>query len=243
MKKFIGFLLVSAVIIGCGKVEEYSHDFGSVAVINASPGSPSMLLFVDTFRKTPSAIAYRGSSGYISVAPGTRNIELRSSVDLVTDFVSAGSETFTANTASTYIVYDTQTVASKVLKTIRLSDDLTPPAAGIVKFRFLNLGVNSVPLDVTFLRTSVTPNDSVTITNQAYIGGNPNAEALSPFSYTMPTGAYTIKLKNAGTQTIRTSATLSAASTNHPYGSIYTFYATGTAAGQGYGIGAFRHYP
>jgi len=243
MKKIFGLIMICGVLAGCGKDNEYSNDFGSVVVINASPGSPTMHLFIDTMKKTPSAIAYRGSSGYISVAPGTRNFEVRSSADLTTDFVTLPTEAFTANTASTIIVYDTQTTANKILRTIRLSDDLTPPAAGTVKFRFLNLAPKSNPVDVTFLRTSATPLDSVTITNQAYIGATPDAAALSAFNRTMPTGAYTIKLKTAGTQTVLATATISAASLNNPYGSIYTFYATGTAVGQALSIGAFRHYP
>lgn len=239
MKKIVIVLLFTGLLAGCGKVNEYSNDFGSSAFINASPGSPAMHIFVDTIQQTASALAYRGNSGYLAVKPGSRKMEIRSSADLKTQFLLINDEVVAGNSAKTYLVYDTQTTASKIVKGVRLSDDLATPAAGTIKFRFLNVAVNSNPVDVTFLRTSVTPNDSVTLTNQAFIGTSPDGASLSAFNRTVPTGAYTIKLKTPGSQTVLASATLG----NSPFSSIYTFYCTGTAAGQALSIGIFRHYP
>ena len=244
MKKIAGLVLISIVTFGfgCGKTNVFSYNFASVGFVNASPGSPTMQIFVDTFQRSPAAIAYRGTSGYLVADPGTRRIQVRSSADLKTNFVDLASESFTSNTASTYFIYDAQALPSVALKAVRLTDVLTVPAARTTKFRFLNLAVTQAPMDVTFLRTSVTPNDSVTVSNQAYIGATPNVSALSPFSGTLPAGNYTIKLKTAGTQTVLTSATIAATSMNSNFSSIFTFFATGTAGGQPLSIGSVRHY-
>ena len=247
MKKITIIIIgVAGIISSCGKVNEYKNDIWSPAVfINASPGvsgslpQPGLHVFIDTFQKSSSVIAYRGGSGYISASPGSRKVQLRSSVDLKTNFIDLGAETFTSNKASTYFIYDTLSAANQKLKTLRLDDNLTLPDAGFVNFRFLNAAVNSAPLDVTFLRTSVTPNDSVTVTNQPYIGASPNAANFSSFNKKLPLGVYTIKLKATGTQTVLvTPATL----TLSPYSTIHTFFTTGTAVGLPLSFASVRHY-
>lgn len=245
MKRITGFLFCGILLAGCGKVISYSTDFGSVNFINASPNvtgslpQPGAHVFIDTVQKTSSLIAYRGASGYLAATPGSRNIQLRSSVDFQTKFYEAGTEAVESNKATTYIIYDTLSTANPKLKTVRLTDNLTVPDAGFANIRFVNTAINSGPLDVTFLRTSVTPNDSLTLTNQAYIGASPNAAALSAFGTKLPIGTYTIKFKPAGTQTVSASAAL----TLPVYSSIYTIFAAGTAAAQPLAVGAYRHYP
>ncbi|MBC7889920.1 MAG: DUF4397 domain-containing protein [Ferruginibacter sp.] len=247
MKKTIIILVTFCVFSSCGKVNVYNNDIWSPAVfINASPSVSGSLpqaglhVFIDTFQKSLSTIAYRGGSGYISSSPGSRKVQVRSSIDLKTNFIDLGAETFTSNKATTYFIYDTLSAANQKLKTIRLDDNLTIPDAGFANFRFLNAAVNSLPLDITFLRTSVTPNDSITVTNQPYIGSSPNAANFSPFSRKLPLGSYTIKLKTAGTQTVLvTPATI----VLPLYSSIYTFFAAGTAVGMPLSVGSIRHYP
>jgi hypothetical protein len=248
MKKIIVLLSLVAAIAGCGKENEYKNDFySSAAFINASPGSPSMAVYGDTIIQVSTALAYRGSTGYLSFSPGTRNIEVRSATDLVTKFYTAPAE-FASNSASTFVVYDTQTTASKTLKVVRLTDDLnTLPAPGTMKFRFLNLAIKQGPIDVTFVRNSSAGAaiDSLTIVNQTYIGATPNAAALSAFSGTLPLGfSYSIKFKTPGTQSVLASATLSLGNfTAAPFSLFYTFFAAGTAVGQPLAVGAFRNYP
>jgi hypothetical protein len=246
MKKLLYLILTGGILAGCGDVITYSNDFASAMFINASPSAtgtaplPGIHVYVDTLRKTSSIIPYRGATAYLAIAPGTRNVELRSSIDGVTKYATISGENFTANTSSSYIIYDT---LGTTLRTLRLTDDLSVATTGFIKYRFLHLAVKQGPVDVTFLRTSVTPNDSVTITNQSYIGNSPSSTALSPFSGTLPIGAYTIKLKSPGTQTVLATTTVSAATAYSPYASIFTFFATGSAVGQPLSIGAVRHYP
>lgn len=247
MKQIIVILVASWLVTGCGKANVYTNDSFSPAIfINASPGVSGALpqaglhVFIDTFQKSASTIAYRGGSGYISSSPGLRSVQVRSSLNLKTNFIDLAAETFTSNQATTYFIYDTLSGANQKLRTLRLIDNLTLPDAGFVNFRFLNAAVNAAPIDITFLRTSVTPNDSVTVTNQPYIGQTPVAATFSPFSRKLPLGSYTIKLKTAGTQNVLVTPTIINLS---PFSSIYTFFATGTAVGLPLSLGAIRHYP
>ena len=74
------------------KVEKYSNDFGSATFLNVVPFSPpaagflavTMRVYEDTLMRTASGISYRGTSGYLAFAPGTKTIQLRSSADLTT---------------------------------------------------------------------------------------------------------------------------------------------------------------
>jgi Domain of unknown function (DUF4397) len=247
MKIIITILFISVMIVSCGKENKYKNDFfGTALFINASPGvsgtspQPGLQIFIDTFQNSSSAIAYKGSTGYLTALPGSRKIQIRSSTDLKTNFIDLSNETFISNKASTYFIYDTLSTTSLKLKSIRLDDNLTPPDLGFINFRFLNVAVNSTPLDITFLRTSVTPNDSVTVTNQAYIGPSPASATYSPFNRKLPLGIYSIKLKSAGTQNVLITPS---ALTLSPFSSIYTFFATGTAAGLPLSLGAIKHYP
>lgn len=256
MKKLLGICLAGAMMAGCGKVDKYSNDFGSANFLNVVPFSPpppgslavTMSLYEDTLLRTATNLSYRAATGYLAFAPGTRNIELRSSADQTTKFAVASDQAFEFNKASTYLVYDTVDAASSRAKIARLSDDLTPAGTGFIKVRFLPLAIFAPPVDVTMVRTSVTPADSVTFFNRGYIGTNPTEaelQALSTFT-TMPLGTYSLRIKAAGTQTLILPATgltvANLAGTGSTTG-ISSLYIAGTAKQQPLSIGLLRHYP
>jgi hypothetical protein len=244
MKNIISLFIIGSLLVSCSKENTFSNDFASVVFINAAPATPAagFTVYVDTVAQSAS-IAYRSNTGYLSVRPGARNIELSGTVNFQSvKFVDAVETNFETNTASTVFVYDTLSAANPKFKTLRLADDLSLPATGNVKVRFVPLAVKGAPVDVTFLRTSVTPNDSVTLTNRSYVGANPGAavQALSAFT-TIPLGSYTVKLKPTGTQTVAASATANLNGTTG-FAGIYTFYSTGTAQGQPLALSSFNHY-
>ena len=258
MKKLFGIILSGLMIAGCGKVITYSNDFAAFAVINATPlanplpGMPTtnMRVFVDNRQLTGSNVVYTGAAApsYLSVAPGVKKIEVRSSLDLVTNFAISATENFVSNTASTFFVYDTLDNTTGRARLLRLNDTLTVPPAGFIKVRFVPVAVNAPAMDVTLVRTGVTPADSITFFNQTYVGSNPPAgtiQALSAFR-TIPIGAYTVRLKAAGTQTLLI-APLALSLTNLTgtgnLTGINTLFVTGTAKAQPLRIGLFRNYP
>jgi hypothetical protein len=110
---------------------------------------------------------------------------------------------------------------------MRLTDDLTLPAAGRSHVRLVHAAQNAPAVDVTLVRTSATPLDSVTITNRSYIGSNPTEATVTASSTftSIPAGNYSIRIKLAGTQTLaRNPQAVTIAN-----GGLYTLVAVGTA--------------
>lgn len=249
MKKLFILFVIGVVFANCGKENVLSTPVSTATFVNASPGTPSFSIFGDTMILTATNIAFRGNSAglftspYLSFTPGLRNIEVRSGINNVNKHVIANNQDFTQGAASTYIVYDTlvgpTTATTGTLRFVRLTDDLSLPTVGLVKARFVHTAINAPAVDVTLLRTSATPMDSVTLSNRAYIGNSPNAATLSAFA-NIPAGTYSIRVKLAGTQTLALLPAPTATLTANQ--GIYTLFATGTAKGQPLSVGSLRHY-
>lgn len=230
MKK-IGFIIISATIFAsCGKENTFSNNFGSAAFINLSMGTPGLEIFEDTTKKHGGSIAVGGWSNYLAFVPGSRPTHVRRADNL--QRVASTNYTYNVGQASTVLIYDTLLVGAGgaltgSLRLARLSDDLTLPDAGRTKVRFVHVAQNAPAVDVTLVRTSITPNDSVTIANRSYIGSTPSEAVLtasSTFS-SLPAGTYSVRIKLPGTQTlVRTAQNFSLVN-----GGIYTLVATGTA--------------
>lgn len=242
MKKIIGFFATILLLIACGKENKFNTEFGSILVINASPSASTatttMNVFFDTLIKVGSPIAFRGNSGYLAATPGSRTIQVRPAGSNAINYINLTNQQVEFNKATTLVVYDTTTASSTALRSVRLNDDLSLPASGQVKVRFLHLAPNAPAVDVTLVRTSGTTVDSVTLTNRSYLGTNPNAASLSAFAG-IPSGVYTIRVKLAGTQTVAlqsTNANLSALN------GIYTLFAAGTAVGAPLTNNIIRHF-
>ena len=275
MKKFsiigISVLLITLSLISCHK-KETVQVFSSANIIHASPGTASFQVFVDTMGPiNNTTVAYGGSSGYIGLIPGNRNISLENRATTPKSVYAQFSDNMEAGKAYTYVVYDTID-AKGFVKVLRLNDNLTLPTVSSAFVRFLDLAIFGGNMDVTLVRgtqydTSSTstqklvfaPIDSVTISNQSYIGSSPNISALSDFKYsvtgvtgnaiaksttlaTIPdfyqNNRYIIKLKTAGTQTVLLQ---SSAVTLLP-GRIYTVFARGTAKGQALAVSVVQNY-
>jgi hypothetical protein len=249
MKKIFVFGLGSFVLFtACKKAFEQPESYSSFAVIHASPVSSTsptdtLNVFVDTAKYTAAGVTYLSNSGYLPVLSGDRTINVRRQ-PLVSSplYVSSFTKSFERSKIYSFFVYDTTTTATGTARVLRLTDDLTLPAANMAHVRVLHLAPNGPAVDITLLRTSVTPNDSVTIANKSYIGASPNEAALSPFM-PVPKGTYTVKVKLAGTQTVATSGTLVLTpGLDVNVGRIVTVFVTGTAKGRPLTIGSFRHY-
>lgn len=245
MKRLFIAIIAGLSLTGCGKENNYTTNFASAVFINASPSvtnvspRPGINIFVDTLAKSASVIAYRGNTGYLGIEPGSRKLELRTNTTPTAVLFNADAASFEVNKASTFVIYDTLSTTNTSLKVLRLNDDLSLPTAGNIKVRFLHLANNAPAVDLTLVRTSVTPNDSVTLTNRSYIGATPTASALESFA-SIPQGAYSLRVKLAGTQTLAlTPVTLS--SLNVANG-IFTLYAAGTTQGQPLTANVVRNY-
>ena len=241
MKKVLSFLIVILFLISCGKENNFTNEFGSLLILNASPSAAStttaMNVYVDTLIKTSSALGYRSNSGYLAASIGPRTIQTRPAGNAAINYINLTNQQVDFNKASTLVVYDTTTAAGSTLRSVRLTDDLSLPTSEKVKVRFLHLAINAPAVDITLLRTSATTPDSVTLTNRSYIGAVPNANTLSVFSE-IPRGTYTIRVKLTGTQTVALQTTgVNISALN----GIYTLFAAGTAVGAPLTANVLRH--
>ncbi len=247
-KKIFAIALISWFFFpACKKAFEQPTDWSSVVVIQASPVSATapdtLQVFIDTMRYNSTGILYNTTTSYLPVRSGSKTVNIRRGVNSTYfDYVASFTYNFERGKAYSLFVYDTATSSTGQAKILRLKDDLTLPAANMSHVRFLHLAPTGTAVDVTLLRTSVTPNDSVTISGKSYIGAAPNEDALSAFT-PVPRGTYTARIKTAGTQTVLTSATVTlttGADVNE--GRIVTVFATGTAKGRPLIVNSFRHY-
>lgn len=237
--------ITGAVLLSsCEKTELPINPGSSFVVMHASPGSPGVEVYVDTARNTLAPFVYTASSGFFSTNPGVKRLAIRpGAVAPATvpgaEVASVENFNFENQKAYTFLVYDTlNTTASNRLRILRLADDLTPPTGTNVHVRFVHAAPNAPAVDVTLLRSGVTPADSVTIRNASYIGATPNETALSRFT-PIPGGTYTARVKLAGTETVVASFSLTTILSS---GRIVTLFATGTARGQALTVGNFRHF-
>lgn len=241
MNKFFYILMVVVIGLGCEKEEHMADEVSFVSVVNAAP-DPTIALYIDSLFHL--RISYRASTRNIQLSPGSHILSLRDSARTKT-FLALPPYEFANGETSTIVVYDSLHPVDSTVKAIRLSDDLTLAPPGFVKVRFIHAALRTGPVDVTFLRTSVTPFDSLTFPQQRYIGSAPNFAALSAFN-SIPMGAYTLKIKAAGTQdTIMNTLKLSVSNLAGVAGisGITTFYLTGGVQMYPLEVGLFRHYP
>ncbi|MBX9734581.1 MAG: DUF4397 domain-containing protein [Chitinophagaceae bacterium] len=251
MKKIVySFVAVIAVGLGaCNKdaITLNTDASASVAVLYASPGSPTADIVVDGLVSngsrrlsygTLSSLGGGGGNGgiYIPLLNGSRSIKI-SPDSGKTNLVDASYQ-FDANKSYTVVVYDTlASTGAQTLRSVQLTDDLTPPTGTNTHVRFLHLAPNAPAIDVTLVRGANL--DSVTITNRTYFGASPNATALSAFQPVTGGTAYTLRVKLAGTQTLVSSVNLGTTLTS---GRIITLVAAGSAKSQPLAFAALRHY-
>ncbi len=241
ISKIILFGATGVFFVGC-KPKEYIPDgLSSISVTNVAPGSPTVDVLVDGLVRSQTRLNYGSttvsvpgaSTYYLSIYEGQHNIKVSTDTAKTNSLIDV-NDNFEQGRAYTYVVTDT--VLNGKLKAVRLVDDLTVPATGQVKFRAIHAAPTTGAVDVTFLRASGP--DSVTISNLSYIANisNPDITALSKF-VSGPAGSYTIKVKQAGTQTVVLSATSTLTA-----GRIYTFFVRGGAKSVPLSIGSLANY-
>ena len=236
------------ILSSCDKGFEQPESFSSVAVIHASPVSSTsptdtLHVFADTALYNSTGITYLGNSGYLPLRSGNKPVNIRrKNVNTSGLYVPTFPFDFESGKSYSFFVYDTTASSTGTAKVLRLKDDLTLPMTNMAHIRVLHLAVNGPAVDITLLRTGVTPSDSVTLSNRTFVGAQPNEAALAPFT-PVPRGTYTAKVKLAGTQTVVTSATVTLSpGPDVGLGRIVTIFVTGTAKGRPLTIGQFRHY-
>ena len=210
-------LLIGTISVGftaCSDDEETStptptNTTAKVQVTHASPDAPGVDLLVDNTKVNTAALEFLGSTAYLSVNAGSRNIKVN----------AAGTSTSVINADVPFVAgknYSLFAVDSlKKISAVLVEDDLTAPAAGKAHVRFIHLSPNAPAVDVALAGGSV-------------VWGDYSFKEGSAFA-PLDAGTYNLEVRLAGTTTVvlpLPNITLTA-------GKIYTVFAKGFVGGTG----------
>lgn len=202
------------------------NKFAYVSLTHAAvilPTQRPVNVFVDGQRINKAAIlSYPNTvtGTYVGIEAGTKSLSIRDTTSASVIEYAAASATVEAG--KTYSVFAYDTVLNGKIRTLVLNTNRTDAvAANTSKFRFLHLSPDAPAVDVWAFRSAT---DSVRLyQNVSYVGATPNATTLSAF-IDVPSAAYTIRVRLAGTNTNVASASVTVAP-----GKFYTGFARGLA--------------
>ena len=159
-----------------------------VRVVHASPDAPSVDVLVDD-AQVLSAVPYLGSSSYLEVPAGTRNVKVNAAGTTTT--VIDADLPLAEGTDYTIIAAD---LVSQITPFV-LEDDRTAPAAGNVKVRAVH-GAPSAPAVDIYVTA---PGADLTAATPALT--NVPFGAASDY-LTVPAGDYQVRVTPAGSKTV-----------------------------------------
>jgi hypothetical protein len=179
-----------------------------VMTVHTVPDGPAVDVLVDGVVVVPS-LDYLGSTTYLTVNAGTRNVRLN--LAGTTNTLAESNVLVQSNRSSTVFAVGLATSAEVVM----LNDDLSAPAPGQAKVRFVHLAPDGPPVDLAVA------GGAVVFSNTAFKGDKPFQSIAA--------GTYDLELRAAGTVTVL----LPMPSITFEAGKIYTVYARGLVAGTG----------
>ncbi|TZF86047.1 DUF4397 domain-containing protein (plasmid) [Pedobacter sp. BS3] len=173
-----------------------------IAVLHAAPGLPAIDFYLQGSKINKLIpISYTDTITYRYAYPADYPVVIKKYLSAITYI----TDTITLASGKNYTLCVTGT--PDAVKPLILEDDLTAPASGKSKVRFVNLSPDAPALDVKF-------NNETKYTNQAY-------KSSTAFS-SIDTATYTVSLLATGSST-----TLSQQALKFESGKIYTVYAKG----------------
>ena len=207
-------LLIGTISFGftsCSEDEETTptNTTARVQVTHASPNAPGVDLLVDNAKVNTAALEFLGSTAYLSVNAGTRNIKVNAAGTSTT--VINADVPFVAGKNYSLFAVDSLSKISAVL----VEDDLTAPASGKAHVRFIHLSPNAPAVDVALAGGNV-------------VWGNYEFKDGSNFA-PLDAGTYNLEVRLAGTTTV----VLPLPNIVLTAGKIYTVYAKGFVGGSG----------
>ena len=207
-KVIIAAVALSVGFASCSKIKSTPVQFSGISIIHAVPTTEKLDVYVDNVRASVSDFAYGMKIDYQNAYAGTHKIDVAkqgATVSLKGDVISLEPQIG----YSLFVVDKLENIKFLVLK-----DDLTTPATGKAKGRFVNLSPDSDPLDLVLVGKT-----EPLASNKAFkdYGNFETVDAAA-------TATFNIKSKTTGAVL----ATLS--DVNIENGKIYTIYAKGLKA-------------
>ncbi|NIR49336.1 DUF4397 domain-containing protein, partial [candidate division KSB1 bacterium] len=179
-----------------------------VLVVHASPNAPGVDLLLDD-SVAGTNLEFPNNTGYLTVDSGTRNVKVNVS-GTTTTVIEANLD---LEAGVNYSVFAVDSVSS--ISALVLQDDLTDPASGQAKVRFLHLSPDAPAVDIT-------------LTDGTVIFANKAFKEFTDFT-PLDAATYDLQVRVAGTNTVA----LDLPGITLEAGKIYTVFAKGFLGGNG----------
>ncbi len=197
---------ISLIDDSAGSSSLSANPYARIKTVHAAPD----LNFIDLLLNgnvTFSDIPYKGVSSYVTVASGSKNVQVQAT-NVPGSFIASANSTFTGGRDYSVITTDVQGVG----KLIVLPDVNLPPTAGNVSVRFVNATVDTASIDV--------------LVNFAKQVSGLALNTSSSYLVISPSNTYALTFNTAGT----TTAVLTLPSVELDANGIYTIYVVGGSA-------------
>jgi len=220
-------LFITAFIVSCKKTNSSN---ANVLLYNASWSLPAVSAYWNGNNITATALAQGQSSGtnqapYLQVPAGTNLVTLKAGSDTLVD-----KNIYTpAAGGNSFLFFDTS-VNKAPARVLQLTDDLTPPDTARIKYRFINFSPDASAIADLWLVNGST--DSLEIkSNIAFVGSTATATSLPAFEvpdFKYRGQAYTIKIKQTGTDIVLASIPNYVFAVQGVYSIIFSGLSTGS---------------
>ncbi|MGY4383416.1 hypothetical protein ACVWYN_000435 [Pedobacter sp. UYP24] len=224
IKTLITALALTATLGSCMKDDNFTpQPVAGLSIINASPNTTKFDLYVDNAKASlPVDLSYTTKIDYLNLFPGTRQLSIRKKGEQTV----IKAESFTLDATVGYSLF----VAGQLenVSLLLLKDDLTLPAVGKARVRFVNLSP-----DAPALNLAIAGKETDLFTNKSF-------KEYSTFETIDAAEKLTFNLKNK--ETGATEATL--ADVKIESGKIYTIWVKGLKAATDdtkIGLAVFQH--
>lgn len=143
-KIFVAAFTLSAALVSCSKDDDNTpqQQISTLSVIHASPTTEKFDYFVDTKKANTADFAYTNKADYTNVTSGNRKVIITKK-GLTAPLLS---DTMTLKPSIGYSLFVVDRV--ETLKYLLLKDDLTKPAAGKARIRFVNVSPDAPALNL-----------------------------------------------------------------------------------------------
>ena len=222
-KIIIAAITLSVSLTACSKDDDLTpQDISGLSVIHASPTTEKLDILVDTKKTNTADFAYTNKIDYLNLISGKRKISITKKG--VTTALLSDSLTFKPQFGYSLFVID----KIETVKFLLLEDDLTQPATGKARIRF----VNASP-DAPALNLAIAGKETDVFTNKLF-------KEFSAFESIDAAEKVTFNVKNKATGA--TEATI--ADVKIEAGKIYTIWVKGLKAATDdtkLGVAVFTH--
>ena len=220
MKRWMRFMVLAVipavVLTSCDEDDDdnlpVQEEEAMVMVVHASPDAGTVNLLVDN-QAVGSGLSYPSNTGYLEVESGMRNIKVNAGGATVIE------ENLTLEEDQHYSVFAAGTADAQDnadLELVVLEDDLTAPASGSAKIRFVHLSPDAPAVDIVNITDPA--NEAVVFNAQTY------ANANGSFT-TVPAGTYSLEVRLDADDTVVPLPGLT--NLQLESGKIYTVFAKG----------------